>query len=397
MNTKMKNIVISCSFVFFLVLFMFINIFAKDKAVSYEERRKLARFPQFKTEKLTNGEYFEEMEEYFLDQFYLRENFRKIKTFVNTKVFNEKDNNDIYIVDNAIYKMEYKLNEKSIYNSANLYNKIVQTYFKNSNVYYTIVPDKNYFVAKEHGYLHLDYDKLISIMKNNTNNMKYIDITKDLKISDYYRTDLHWKQENITQIGDKILQIMGLQSSKNKATNNNKINNDSKVNYNEQTNVDNKPNLAYNKKTFEPFYGSYYGQAASNIKPDKLTYLSDKIIQNCKVYNYEKQKYIKVYDDKDFDNIDSYDVFLGGAKSLLTIENPSNTSGKELYIFRDSFGSSLSPLLIKNYSKIHLIDLRYINSTQFEKHINIQKNSDVLFMYNTSILNNSSIITRFFR
>lgn len=48
------------------------------------------------------------------------------------------------------------------------------------------------------------------------------------------------------------------------------------------------------------------------------------------------------------------------------------------------------------YSKITLIDLRYINNTQFEKLIKIKENSDVLFMYNTSILNNSSIITKFF-
>lgn len=47
------------------------------------------------------------------------------------------------------------------------------------------------------------------------------------------------------------------------------------------------------------------------------------------------------------------------------------------------------------YSKITLIDLRYINNTQFEKLIKIKENSDVLFMYNTSILNNSSIITKF--
>ena len=127
MNTKIKNIVISCSFGIFLVLFMIVNIFAKDKEISYEERRKLAQLPEFKIEKLLNGNYFEEMEEYLLDQFYLRENFRKIKTFVNTKIFHEKDNNDIYIVDNGIYKMEYKLNENSIYNSANLYNKIAQS------------------------------------------------------------------------------------------------------------------------------------------------------------------------------------------------------------------------------------------------------------------------------
>ena len=58
------------------------------------------------------------MEEYFLDQFYLRENFRKVKAFVNNKIFKEKDNNNIYIVDDGIYKMEYGLNEKSILNSA---------------------------------------------------------------------------------------------------------------------------------------------------------------------------------------------------------------------------------------------------------------------------------------
>ena len=45
--------------------------------------------------------------------------------------------------------MEYGLNEKSILNSANLYNKIKNTYFKNCNAYYTIIPDKNYFVVFE--------------------------------------------------------------------------------------------------------------------------------------------------------------------------------------------------------------------------------------------------------
>ena len=81
MNTKIKNIVISCSFGIFLVLFMIVNIFAKDKEISYEERRKLSTFPKFKVEDILNGDYFEQMEEYFLDQFYLRENFRKVKAF----------------------------------------------------------------------------------------------------------------------------------------------------------------------------------------------------------------------------------------------------------------------------------------------------------------------------
>ena len=369
MNNRLKNIIISISFIFVLLSFMISNIFSKDKEISYEERRRLLQLPKFTVEKLMNGEYFQDMENYFLDQFTQREKFRKLKAFINREIFKEKDNNDIYIIDDSIYKIEYPLNESSIYNSAILYNKIASKYFKNSNVYYTIVPDKNYFVPKDKGYLNLDYDKLIDIMNKNTKDMKYIDIIKYLKISDYYRTDLHWKQENLLPVTHHLITEM-----KNKV-------------YNEK----------YKEKEFNSFYGSYYGQAAANINPDKLIYLSNQIIEECKVYDFEKQKYIKVYDDKDFKNVDSYDIFLGGAKPLLSIENPNNKSGKELYIFRDSFGSSLAPLLINEYSKIILVDLRYINSTEIEKHINPKENSDVLFMYNTLILNNSNIITKFFR
>ena len=156
-------------------------------------------------------------------------------------------------------------------------------------------------------------------------------------------------------------------------------------------------NYKYKENTFDSFYGSYYGQAATSITPDKLVYLYNKIIEECKVYDFEKQEYIKIYNDKDFENVDPYDVYLGGAKPLLSIENPNNNTGKELYIFRDSFGSSLAPLLVSEYSKIVLVDLRYINSIEFEKYIQPKKNSDVLFMYNTLILNNSDIITKFFR
>lgn len=345
------------------------NIFSQDKELSYEERRKLSQLPKFTVEKLISGDYFQDMEEYFLDQFIFRQSFRRIKTFINTNIFKEKDNNDIYIIDDGIYKMEYPLREKSIYNSALLYNKISSTYFKDSNVYYTIVPDKNYFVPKEKGYIRLDYEKLIDIMKNNTKDMKYIDIIKNLQTNDYYRTDLHWKQKNILPVSENLL-----------------------------TNMENKvSNYKYKEKTFDSFYGSYYGQAATSITPDKLVYLYNKIIEECKVYDFEKQEYIKIYNDKDFENVDPYDVYLGGAKPLLSIENPNNNTGKELYIFRDSFGSSLAPLLVSEYSKIVLVDLRYINSIEFEKYIQPKKNSDVLFMYNTLILNNSDIITKFFR
>ena len=64
---------------------------------------------------------------------------------------------------------------------------------------------------------------------------------------------------------------------------------------------------------------------------------------------------------------------------------------KELIIFRDSFGSSIAPLLIDGYSKITLVDIRYLHPNILESYIEFDS-QDVLFLYSTSVLNNSETI-----
>ena len=91
------------------------------------------------------------------------------------------------------------------------------------------------------------------------------------------------------------------------------------------------------------------------------------------------------------DSKDLYDVFLSGAKSLLTIENPNAATDKELIVFRDSFGSSIVPLLVKDYAKVTLVDLRYIHMSMLKNFIQF-KGQDVLLLYSTLVLNNSSTI-----
>ena len=64
---------------------------------------------------------------------------------------------------------------------------------------------------------------------------------------------------------------------------------------------------------------------------------------------------------------------------------------KELVIFRDSFASSLAPLLLDGYKKITLIDLRYLDSDLLNEYISFS-NQDILFLYNTTIINNSNVL-----
>lgn len=355
MQDRTKNILITIIFVFILVLMFVLNILAEDKQISDSERRKLAQFPEITISRLANGDVTDKLEKYTTDQFVGRDFFRSIKSFFNFNIYMQKDNNNLFEQDGAIYKMEYPLNEVNVAKSADRINNVYEKYLKGMNVYYAIIPDKNYYL--ENGdYLKLDYNNLKQIMSNKLENFSYIDIWNNLKLDDYYKTDLHWKQESLQNVVNKIQDNMNLERINNKY-------------------------VITNRGEFK---GAYYGQLALNIEPDKLYTLTNETIENCTTYNFETKRTGKIYEETT--SSDRYDIYLSGATPLISVENQNAKTDKELLLFRDSFGSSMAPLLLENYSKITLIDLRYISSSLLQNHIKFE-NQDVLFLYSTLILN----------
>lgn len=60
-------------------------------------------------------------------------------------------------------------------------------------------------------------------------------------------------------------------------------------------------------------------------------------------------------------------------------------------VFRDSFGSSLVPLLVQDYAKVTLVDIRYVASDFVGQFVDFH-GQDVLFLYSTLVLNSSSTL-----
>ncbi len=377
MNDKLKDILVVSSFMIFIFGFMIINIIVPDKDISVSERSKLQQFPELNMETLMtksveSGNFMRLFEEYTLDQFVFRDAFRKIKADVSFGLFMKKDNNNIYVVDGQVSKYWSTMNEGQVSGAAQKFNKIYNQFLKNKNVnaYYSVIPDKNYFIAEENGYPLIDYDKFMSTFQKDLNeNYKYIDIFDKLEVNDYYSTDIHWRQEKVVDVAQKLASAMGVEL---------------KAKYEEI------------EKT--PFYGVYYGQSALPIAGEKLIYLTNDVLENCKVTGldgttaefYDTQ----IYDEKDFENVDPYDIFLEGAKPYFVIENDEATTDKELIVFRDSFGSSLIPLLVEGYKKITVVDLRYVATPMLQQYklLDINEGVDVLLLYSTEVLNNSSIL-----
>ena len=79
--------------------------------------------------------------------------------------------------------------------------------------------------------------------------------------------------------------------------------------------------------------------------------------------------------------------------ALQVIENPHAGTDRELILFRDSFGSSLAPLLSRYYSKVTLIDTRYMAPSMIGDYVNFE-DQDVLFLYSTLVLNSSSALRK---
>lgn len=304
-------------------------------------------------------------EKYTLDHFPLRDGFRTLKSVMAFYAFAQKDNNDIYIKNGYASKLEYPMNTDSIEYAAKRFRFVYDKYMadKDMNVYLSIVPDKNYFMAEENGYPSMDYEKFISLMKDSMDFAEYIDITGLLELSDYYRTDTHWRQEKILDVAQHLASEMGVTLS---------------AEYTET-------------KVETPFYGVYYGQSALPLPADELYYLDNSVLSECKVFDYETNDYIPVYNLAKTEENDPYEMFLSGSKSLLEIENPSAYTDKGLIVFRDSFGSSLAPLLAEAYAKITVVDIRYISPNMLDLFISFE-NQDVLFIYSTSVLNNSITI-----
>lgn len=347
--------------------FSLLHIILPDNARSKGERRALAKTPSLSAETVFSGRYMTELEEYLLDQFPLRDGYRAIKALTNKYAFNRADTNGLYTVGDSIYKLDNALDISQIKAGTDKSNDIIDKYLANAfEVYVSVIPDKTWYL--DSAYKQLDYGGVAEIVAKNIPRAKFIDISTVLNVGDYYRTDTHWRHEKLQGVLNILANEMKLPSAA--------------------------LNLSdYTAHELYPFDGVYLGQSALPIKPDTLTYLTHPSIDAASVWSVEKPNTtLPLYTLNKFaESVDGYDVFLDGAAALLTITNENAATNRSLVLFRDSFGSSLAPLLCSVYKEITLIDLRYISSELLGDYVDFA-NADVLFLYSASMWNSAKIM-----
>lgn len=273
----------------------------------------------------------------------------------------EQPREEIYLAQGHLAEAEPAMVPAMTEYAAHKIQYIYDTYLTGTDCkgYFAMVPAKEAFLRKGS----LTHEVMGRYFQQELPFLTHLDLTPMMGLEDFYRTDLHWRQENLLDVASYLAIAMDAWAESD-----------------------------YRVNTWAgDFFGKYLARMTPPMKADTIRYLTSDTIDGCTVTGYDlmgRPQTQPIYNLEKAAGGNPYDLFLSGPQGVQIIENPKGSAGKELVIFRDSFGSSLAPLLLEGYGKITLIDLRYVFSHSLDQYVDF-RNQDVLFLYSSLLLNNS--------
>lgn len=282
---------------------------------------------------------------------------------IPTRRVQEDTQPEIYVYRGYAAATDAPWSEKSLDFAAKRLGHLLETYFtgKGYRRYLAVVPDKAQFTEPPEGYTPAGARETADYLAQRLP-VEEISIAPLLSLEDYYRTDPHWRQERLHPVAQALADAMGVSLP--------------------DTAEESLHTLA------GEFCGSYWGKTAEPLAADVLSYITSPLLDGCVVYDYETDSTGGVYDLTAAEKA-PYDLFLSGSKALLRIENPAAGNDRTLIVFRDSFGSSLIPLLAQGYGTVYAVDIRYLATDALARVVTFPEEADVLLVYSATVLQNS--------
>lgn len=125
----------------------------------------------------------------------------------------------------------------------------------------------------------------------------------------------------------------------------------------------------YTKKSVDGCLGSfyqYYGCTPLANYPETFVWYEPKFSFNATYYSYSTMNVVSTSANKMFfySGKPFYDMVNHG-DSYLTHIQTTNTSGRKIAVFKDSFGNALAPFLAAGFDEIWVIDLRYFEGDAY--------------------------------
>ena len=357
-------------FLAFIGVFFILNLVLPDRQFSEQENRYLQMKPEFSFKSLFSGDYTSKFETYTTDQFTFRDEWITLKA-ASELALGKQENNDVHLCENGTLIEGYERPENSALDAnMSALNTLVEN--TDAEVYFALIPDKSDLYASllpknapnDSEKEVIDY---CYAQSNATNVDMYSALGAHTDEYIFYRTDHHWTSLGAYYGFSALAESMGF----------------------DYPALD---SYADRHVISEEFYGTTWSSSGfSWVGPDTMEIFVNEP-EGLKVTSYPEGSPVegKLYDFSFLEKKDKYSTFMGGNCPLHEIV--TGTEGKpSLLIIRDSYTDSLLPLLLDDFSEIHVLDLRYYRAS-LKSYIEQNDFDSVLVCYSVSNFSTDSNI-----
>ena len=378
----MKKITNIITIVLFLAILFGLSVAfvaMPDKSYSENEKRNLQTFPEFSLENLLDGKFSSEINEYFADQFPLRDAFVSIKALAELSLL-KGENNGVLLGENetlavrtfSIFKDRLNRTEgmdhfyeNSVEKQLEALNKFASE--KASVPVHVIIPPRVIDVASES----FDYPSNVSVsldalISETVSEDIYIPLSSVLKEKYsageyvYYRTDHHWTTLGAYYAYVEIMKSFGMEEDI----------------------------IPCDKFTVnvvaDDFYGTTWSKCGfSFVSPDTMEFWS---LGNEDEFTTTigERSFSGFYDMSYLETMDKYSAFISGTNDITLVTNSTKTDRPVLLLPKDSFANSLVPFLAQHFDLV-LVNManRMTNISAYAEQYSADR---ILFVWNAENL-----------
>ena len=334
-----KGRLTTCVFYAFLAGLLVWHLALPDRARSETENRTLAQFPDFSWETLRNGSFTAGVEDYFADQFPLRDDWTGLKARCE-QLLGKREFNGVYLCGDTLIARVEEPDEAQVEKNLSYVERFAG--MTEGQVLLGLIPSAAEVWQKKLPKGAPSFDQAAFIQKAEETGLPAVDLLGALSEHAegpiYYRTDHHWTTQGAFYGANAILKTLGRETLKE----------DDFTTY----------------SASDEFDGTLYSTSGIHwLRPDTMEYWVEEGNLNVTTWKSGKPEAGQLYDRSYLEHKDKYSSFLGGNQPLCVVENPDIQDGSKILLIRDSYSDALAPFLAQRFAQVHLIDLRYYHAS----------------------------------
>lgn len=331
--TKTENRILTALFCLFLGGLLLWHVILPDREKSEVENRTLAQWPKFSWTALRDGSFTEGVEEYFADQFPLRDGWTGLRArterFLGKRLFH-----GVYLCgDTLIYKVETP-DAGQVARNLDSVDRLSEAV--RSRVTLGLIPSAAEVWKDKLPQGAESWDQTELLAQSGADLLGALSAHAREPV--FYRTDHHWTTLGAFYGANALLESLGREPLKRE----------------EFT-----PQAAS-----EDFCGTLYSTSGIHwLEPDTVEFWVPEEGLSVVSWRSGQPEASPLYVRSYLESKDKYAAFLGGNQPLCVIRNETLTGGGKLLLIRDSYADSLAPFLAQRFSEVHLMDLRYYRAS----------------------------------